>query len=66
MNLVNDYTDYEHSSASFYDLNIVRITSHLTFGYYRWTNQQGEGRSRSTKTNAQQTPRGHKLLPQKK
>jgi len=23
-NLVNDYTDYEHSSASFYDLNIVK------------------------------------------
>jgi hypothetical protein len=23
-NLVNDYTDYEHRSASFYDLNIVK------------------------------------------
>jgi hypothetical protein len=23
-NLVNDYTDYEHSSASFYELGIVK------------------------------------------
>ena len=30
-NLVNDYTDYKHSSASFYDLGIVRAYKPFDF-----------------------------------
>jgi hypothetical protein len=61
-NLVNDYTDYEHSSVSFYDLNIVRITSHLTFGAIDGPIHKASVASRSTKPNAQQTPRRHKAF----